>query len=289
ESRPGRAGADLRARPPRQARREERSRRTVGLARGRDPARQTAQRGRETLRAGHRSRLEAVAPRGAAPLRPDRPRPVRTRPAHVRLRLARLRTGRHLHPRQRRGHRDPRPRGPRRLLGNRGEDLPTGNAMKYLRIGRPGYETPVVAHDGKHYDMSGPIGDIDGEFLARGGVSSVAGFPEIDIAGERVAPPIAKPGAVVCIGMNYAAHCAESGAEPPAEPVVFFKHPNTIVGPHDDIEIPRGSSRTDWEVELGVVFGKRASYLESEEAAMDCAAGFVVANDVSEREFQIER
>ncbi|HLU27737.1 MAG TPA: fumarylacetoacetate hydrolase family protein [Glycomyces sp.] len=161
--------------------------------------------------------------------------------------------------------------------------------MKYLRIGRPGYETPVVAHDGKHYDMSGPIGDIDGEFLARGGVSSVAGFPEIDIAGERVAPPIAKPGAVVCIGMNYAAHCAESGAEPPAEPVVFFKHPNTIVGPHDDIEIPRGSSRTDWEVELGVVFGKRASYLESEEAAMDCVAGFVVANDVSEREFQIER
>lgn len=161
--------------------------------------------------------------------------------------------------------------------------------MKYLRIGRPGYETPVVAHDGKHYDMSGPIGDIDGEFLARGGVSSVAGFLEIDIAGERVAPPIAKPGAVVCIGMNYAAHCAESGAEPPAEPVVFFKHPNTIVGPHDDIEIPRGSSRTDWEVELGVVFGKRASYLESEEAAMDCVAGFVVANDVSEREFQIER
>lgn len=161
--------------------------------------------------------------------------------------------------------------------------------MKYLRIGRPGYETPVVAHDGKHYDMSGPIGDIDGEFLARGGVSSVAGFPEIDIAGERIAPPIATPGAVVCIGMNYAAHCAESGAEPPAEPVVFFKHPNTIVGPEDHIEIPRGSSKTDWEVELGVVFGKRASYLESEEAAMDCVAGFVVANDVSEREFQIER
>ncbi|HEU5128746.1 MAG TPA: fumarylacetoacetate hydrolase family protein [Glycomyces sp.] len=161
--------------------------------------------------------------------------------------------------------------------------------MKYLRIGRPGYETPVVAHGGKHYDMSGPIGDIDGEFLARGGVSSVAGFPEIDIAGERLAPPIARPGAVVCIGMNYAAHCAESGAEPPAEPVVFFKHPNTVVGPHDDIEIPRGSTRTDWEVELGVVFGKRASYLESEEAALECVAGFVVANDVSEREFQIER
>ncbi|GAA1661970.1 fumarylacetoacetate hydrolase family protein [Glycomyces endophyticus] len=161
--------------------------------------------------------------------------------------------------------------------------------MKYLRIGQPGYETPVALHEGKYYDLSGPIGDVDGEFLARGGVKTVAGFPEIDIAGERIAPPIAKPNAVVCIGMNYAAHCAESGAEPPAEPVVFYKHPNTIVGPNDDVQIPRGSQRTDWEVELGVVFAKPASYLESEEAALDAIAGFVVANDLSEREFQIER
>ncbi|GAA2144680.1 fumarylacetoacetate hydrolase family protein [Glycomyces algeriensis] len=161
--------------------------------------------------------------------------------------------------------------------------------MKYLRIGRPGYETPVALSDGKYYDLSGPIGDIDGEFLQRGGIGTTAGFPEIDIAGERIAPPIAKPSAIVCIGMNYAAHCAESGAEPPAEPVVFYKHPNTIVGPNDDVEIPRASTRTDWEVELGVVFKKRASYLESEEAALDCIAGFLVANDLSEREFQIER
>lgn len=161
--------------------------------------------------------------------------------------------------------------------------------MKYLRIGRPGYETPVALADGKYYDLSGPIGDIDGEFLGRGGITTTAGFPEIDIAGQRVAPPIAKPGAIVCIGLNYAAHCAESGAEPPAEPVVFYKHPNTIVGPNDDVEIPRRSTKTDWEVELGVVFAKRASYLESEEAALDCIAGFVVANDLSEREFQIER
>jgi 2-keto-4-pentenoate hydratase/2-oxohepta-3-ene-1,7-dioic acid hydratase in catechol pathway len=161
--------------------------------------------------------------------------------------------------------------------------------MKYLRIGRPGYETPVAFADGKYYDLSGPIGDIDAAFLGRGGIATVAGFPEIDISGERIAPPIAKPGAIVCIGLNYAAHCAESGAEPPAEPVVFFKHPNTIVGPNDDVEIPRGSVKTDWEVELGVVFAKRASYLESEEAALDCIAGFVVANDLSEREFQIER
>ena len=161
--------------------------------------------------------------------------------------------------------------------------------MKYLRIGRPGYETPVALADGKYYDLSGPIGDIDAAFLGRGGIATVAGFPEIDISGERIAPPIAKPSAIVCIGLNYAAHCAESGAEPPVEPVVFYKHPNTIVGPNDDVEIPRGSAKTDWEVELGVVFAKRASYLESEEAALDCIAGFVVANDLSEREFQIER
>lgn len=161
--------------------------------------------------------------------------------------------------------------------------------MKYLRIGRPGFETPVALADGKYYDLSGPIGDIDGEFLQRGGIATTAGFPEIDIAGQRIAPPIAKPSAIVCIGMNYAAHCAESGAEPPAEPVVFYKHPNTIVGPNDDVEIPRESTRTDWEVELGVVFKQRASYLESEEAALDCVAGFLVANDLSEREFQIER
>lgn len=161
--------------------------------------------------------------------------------------------------------------------------------MKYLRIGRPGYETPVALSGGKYYDLSGPIGDIDGEFLGRGGIATTAGFPEIDVSGERIAPPIAKPSAIVCIGLNYAAHCAESGAEPPAEPVVFYKHPNTIVGPNDDVEIPRGSAKTDWEVELGVVFAKRASYLDSEEAALDCIAGFLVANDLSEREFQIER
>jgi 2,4-didehydro-3-deoxy-L-rhamnonate hydrolase len=160
--------------------------------------------------------------------------------------------------------------------------------MKYLRIGQPGYETPVALHEGKYYDLSGQIGDIDGEFLQRG-IATVAGLPEIDVSGQRVAPPIARPNAIVCIGMNYAAHCAESGAEPPAEPVVFYKHPNTIVGPHDDVEIPRGSTRTDWEVELGVVFKKRASYLESEEEALDRVAGFVVANDLSERDFQIER
>lgn len=161
--------------------------------------------------------------------------------------------------------------------------------MKYLRIGRPGHETPVALADGKYYDLSSATGDIDGAFLEAGGVSGTAGLPEIDIAGQRIAAPIAKPSAIVCIGMNFAAHCAESGLQPPAEPVVFYKHPNTIVGPNDDVEIPRASAKTDWEVELGVVLKKRASYLESEEAALDCVAGFLVANDLSEREFQIER
>lgn len=161
--------------------------------------------------------------------------------------------------------------------------------MKYLRIGRPGHETPVALADGKYYDLSSATGDIDGAFLEGGGVSGTAGLPEIDIAGQRIAAPIAKPSAIVCIGMNFAAHCAESGLQPPAEPVVFYKHPNTIVGPNDDVEIPRASAKTDWEVELGVVLKKRASYLESEEAALDCIAGFLVANDLSEREFQIER
>ncbi|THV35235.1 fumarylacetoacetate hydrolase family protein [Glycomyces buryatensis] len=161
--------------------------------------------------------------------------------------------------------------------------------MKYLRIGHPGEEVPAVLHENRYYDLSDATRDIDGAFLGRGGISTTAGFPEIDIAGRRIAPPIAKPSAIVCIGMNYAAHCAESGAEPPAEPVVFYKHPNTIVGPNDNVEIPRASTRTDWEVELGVVFKQRASYLESEEAALECIAGFLVANDLSEREFQIER
>jgi 2,4-diketo-3-deoxy-L-fuconate hydrolase len=156
--------------------------------------------------------------------------------------------------------------------------------MKYLRIGEPGSETPVAFADGRYYDLSGVTGDIDGSFLAQG-LSSTDGLPEIDIAGA----PIARPGAVVCIGMNYAAHCAESGATPPAEPVVFYKHPNTVVGPNDELQIPRGSVKTDWEVELGAVFKKRASYLESEAEALDCLAGLVVVNDVSERDFQIER
>ena len=109
-----------------------------------------------------------------------------------------------------------------------------------------------------------------------------------DAEALRVGSPLARPGAIVCIGMNYAAHAAESGALPPEQPVLFLKVPNSVVGPYDDVTIPRGSVKTDWEVELGVVIGRRASYLDSPGQALDHVAGFVLANDLSERTFQLE-
>lgn len=168
--------------------------------------------------------------------------------------------------------------------------------MKFLRAGDPGEERPVLLDDGGvYYDLS-PIGaDIDARFLARGGmlaaqVAMAAGeLSEIDIAGRRIGAPVARPGAVLCIGQNYAAHAAESGVDPPSEPIVFHKSPNTVVGPYDEVLIPRGSTKTDWEVELGVVIGKTARYLESPAAAAACIAGYVTSNDISERDFQLGR
>jgi 2-keto-4-pentenoate hydratase/2-oxohepta-3-ene-1,7-dioic acid hydratase in catechol pathway len=167
--------------------------------------------------------------------------------------------------------------------------------MKLMRVGPSGAERPVVLANDRHHDLRGVAEEIDGRFLAEGGIERVKAaldrgeLPETDIAGERFGSPIARPGVVLCVGMNYAAHAAESGSLPPAEPVIFYKAPNTVVGPHDDIRLPRGSTRTDWEVELGVVIGRTARYLESREAALACVAGYVTSNDVSEREFQIER
>jgi 2-keto-4-pentenoate hydratase/2-oxohepta-3-ene-1,7-dioic acid hydratase in catechol pathway len=162
--------------------------------------------------------------------------------------------------------------------------------MKYLRVGPAGAERPVALVDGRHLDLSGVTADIDGAFLAAGGLApeDVANLPELDITGLRVGAPIARPGAVVCVGLNYAAHAAESGAQPPAQPVIFYKAPNTVVGPNDDVLIPRGSAKTDWEVELAVVIGRTARYLSSPSDALEHIAGFVVSNDVSEREFQLE-
>ena len=159
--------------------------------------------------------------------------------------------------------------------------------MKYMRVGPIGAERPVALFDGRHYDLSSVTPDVDAAFLAGGGVADVAGLPEIDITDQRIGAPIARPGVVLCIGQNYAAHAAESGVQPPELPIIFYKAPNTVVGPHDDVFVPRGSVKTDWEVELAVVIGKTARYLESPATALDHVAGYAVSNDVSERDFQL--
>jgi 2-keto-4-pentenoate hydratase/2-oxohepta-3-ene-1,7-dioic acid hydratase in catechol pathway len=159
--------------------------------------------------------------------------------------------------------------------------------MKYMRVGPIGAERPVAYTAGRYHDLSGVTADIDGAFLAAGGLDDAEMLPEIDVTGLRIGAPIARPGAVLCIGQNYAAHAAESGAEPPEVPILFYKAPNTVVGPYDDVLIPRGSTKTDWEVELGVVIGRTARYLDSPEQALEHVAGYVTSNDVSERDFQL--
>ncbi|WP_327589114.1 fumarylacetoacetate hydrolase family protein [Nonomuraea sp. NBC_00507] len=166
--------------------------------------------------------------------------------------------------------------------------------MKLLRVGPVGQERPAVLDDaGNLRDIGEP--EIDGAFLASGGVARVrealerGDLPVIDVEGLRVGAPIARPGKIVCIGLNYSDHAAESGLEAPAEPVVFMKAPNTVIGPYDEVLVPRGSVKTDWEVELAVIIGQKARYLSSKEEALGVIAGYAVANDVSEREFQLER
>lgn len=162
------------------------------------------------------------------------------------------------------------------------------------RLGEPGQETPVVEQDGRVYDLSSVTADIDGDFLAADGIARVRaalaeGLPEIaDWREQRLGSPIARPMAVLCIGQNYAAHAAESGNPPPKVPILFFKHPNTVVGPNDDIVYPKRATQLDWEVELGVVISRRAADLESVEEAADHIAGYVVSHDVSERVWQKE-
>ncbi|MBD3942167.1 fumarylacetoacetate hydrolase family protein [Microbacterium sp. NEAU-LLC] len=167
--------------------------------------------------------------------------------------------------------------------------------MKFARLGDPGHEIPVVLDGDRCLDLRPLTADIDGDFLAgdpigRTAAALAAGeLPELAEAdGLRIGAPIARPSAVVCIGMNYAAHAAESGSAPPPVPVMFLKTPNTVVGPNDTVTIPRGSEKTDWEVELGVVIGRRASYLDSPADAAAHIAGYVTANDLSERTFQLE-
>lgn len=147
--------------------------------------------------------------------------------------------------------------------------------------------------DGVARDLTSITPDIDGAFLAADGIATVRAaldsLPVIEIDGQRIGAPVARPQALWCIGMNYAAHAAESGAQPPTVPVLFFKTPNTIVGPYDEVLIPRHSIKTDWEVELAIVIGNRARYLDSVEDAWQHIAGYTVSNDVSERAFQLEQ
>ncbi|MGV8883713.1 MAG: fumarylacetoacetate hydrolase family protein [Rhodoglobus sp.] len=167
--------------------------------------------------------------------------------------------------------------------------------MTFARIGEPGHEIPVIQNDGRSYDLRSIAADIDGAFLSGDGIAAAraalaAGtLPELDVTGQRVGAPIARPGKIVCIGLNYSDHAAETGAKLPAEPVIFMKDSSTMVGPFDDVLIPRKSVKTDWEVELAIVIGKTARYLETEADADAVIAGYAVSHDVSEREFQLER
>ena len=166
--------------------------------------------------------------------------------------------------------------------------------MKFARLGTPGSEIPALMDGGKYYSLASVTDDINADFWSSGGPARAAAaltagaLPELEAEGLRVGAAISRPSSVFCIGLNYAAHAAESGATPPAFPILFHKAPNTVVGPDDAVAIPRGSSKTDWEVELGVVIGARASYLASPSEAMDYVAGFVTVNDLSERDFQLE-
>jgi len=167
-----------------------------------------------------------------------------------------------------------------------------------MRIGAPGAEKPVVRVDDTRYvDVSDLVTDFDERFFGDGGAARLAepvaeriaaGETE-PFAGQRIGAPIARPHQILCIGLNYRDHAAETGQAVPDEPILFTKSPNTLVGPDDDIRIPRGSTKTDWEVELGIVIGSRTSYLDSVEDAAAAIAGYVLVNDVSERAFQIER
>ncbi|KYJ97360.1 fumarylacetoacetate hydrolase family protein [Microbacterium paraoxydans] len=166
--------------------------------------------------------------------------------------------------------------------------------MKFARLGTPGAEIPVLLEGDRYLDLRPVTSDVNGDFLAGDFVARVAAARDAgelselpDAATMRIGAPIARPSAVICIGMNYAAHAAESGSEPPTIPIIFLKTPNTVVGPNDAVTIPRGSEKTDWEVELGIVIGTRTAYLDSPEESMAHVAGFVAANDVSERDFQM--
>jgi 2-keto-4-pentenoate hydratase/2-oxohepta-3-ene-1,7-dioic acid hydratase in catechol pathway len=167
-----------------------------------------------------------------------------------------------------------------------------------MRIGAPGAEKPIARiDDGTFVDLSDVVRDFDEAFFGGGGLDRIrpvvaersAAGQLSSFAGGRIGAPIARPHQILCIGLNYRDHAAETGLAVPAEPILFTKSPNTLIGPHDDVRIPRGSAKPDWEVELGIVIGRRTSYLDTVGEARDAIAGYLVVNDVSERAFQMER
>jgi 2,4-diketo-3-deoxy-L-fuconate hydrolase len=167
--------------------------------------------------------------------------------------------------------------------------------MKLIRFGEIGKEKPGVHIDGINYDVSGFIKDYDEQFFGNGGLPHLAWMVEQHKTmlpkipdNARLGSPVARPSKIVCIGLNYAKHAKETNAAIPKEPIIFFKSTTSLVGPFDTITIPKNSVKTDWEVELAFVIGKKASYVEEHEA-MDYIAGYALHNDVSEREFQLER
>lgn len=170
--------------------------------------------------------------------------------------------------------------------------------MKLIRVGAVGAEVPaVLGTSGERYDVSSITPDFDSAFFAGGGVADlqrrwaageIQALPTLP-TDARLGAPIARPGHLVCAGLNYADHAAESGMAIPEEPLLFTKAPNTVIGPTDDVYVPRGATKVDYEVELGIVIGSSCRYLDSPDDAWSCIAGFVVSNDVSERSFQLDR
>ena len=167
--------------------------------------------------------------------------------------------------------------------------------MKLIRFGEPGKEKPGVIINEKRYDVSSALKDYDEDFFGNDGIEKLKKYiddnhdhltPISD--SERLGSPMARPSKLICIGLNYIDHAKETGATPPAEPIIFFKSTTAVCGPNDDLIIPKGSKKTDWEVELAVVIGKKASYVEETEASL-YIAGYCLHNDYSERAFQLER
>lgn len=167
--------------------------------------------------------------------------------------------------------------------------------MRLIRFGESGKEKPGVELDGKWFDVSSIIKDYDESFFAEDGLSQLKELieskrgilPEVNKS-VRLGPPFARPSKIVCIGLNYKDHAEETGATIPMEPIIFLKSTTALIGPNDSVVIPKNSQKTDWEVEFGIVIGKKATYVE-EADALDFVAGYVLHNDISEREFQMER